>query len=270
MNNKDFLKDKCRELRIRLVQLTHSTGDVGAHIGGSLSLVEVIITIYYNFLKLVKSNTNSPNRNRFILSKGHSAMALYCVLEQIGLLSKDEVDQFEKNGSALYAHAHRNLDKGLEFSGGSLGLGVPYAVGVALMCKREGYTNRVYCLVGDGECDEGLVWEALMSAANLNLNNLTIVVDKNGFQSDGNKLDVLNQLSLNDKFKSFGFDTFEIDGHDIEELCECFSNIPSDKPSAVIANTLKGKGISFMEGNGLWHHGRLDINQYNLAISELQ
>ena len=257
-----------RELRLRILELTHGVGKNGAHVGGALSAVEIFVSVYHHILKFDINNPLDPSRDRFILSKGHSAMALYAILEQVGFMTKEEVDQFEVNGSPYYAHASRNLHKGIEFSGGSLSLGLSYGVGVAMVCKEKNLPNHIYVLVGDGECDEGLVWESLMSAANFNLTNLTVIVDCNGFQSDGNKLEVMNHFSLADKFASFGFSVHEIDGHDVESVCKAFNAKDPAKPNAVIANTKKGKGVSFMESNGVWHHGSLTVDQYNLAVSE--
>jgi len=268
MKSNEFLLAKCREMRLRLLQLTYSVGRSGAHIGGALSTVEALIILYHNFMNISVQNCQIPTRDRFILSKGHSAMALYCILEQIGLMPKEEVDQFEINGSPYYAHASRNLARGIEFSGGSLSLGLSYAIGVAVSCKKNNYNNHIYCMVGDGECDEGLVWEALMSAANFKLDNLTVIVDNNGFQSDGIKTDIMNHYSLSEKFKAFGFNVNEVDGHNLDALNQAFTNKSEHLPNVIISNTLKGKGVSFMAGNGIWHHGSLDSNQYQLAISE--
>lgn len=268
MQKIEYLKKMANILRLRILELTHSVGKNGAHVGGGLSAVEILVTLYGTILKFDTNNPLDKNRDRFILSKGHSALALFAILEQVGFLTKEELDQFEVNGSPYYAHASRNLLKGIEFSGGSLSLGLSYAIGVALVCKKEKLSNHIYVLVGDGECDEGLVWESLMSAANFNLTNLTVIVDCNGIQSDGYKLEVMNQFSLSDKFKSFGFNVKEINGHDINLLLESFESRDKTKPNAIIACTVKGKGVSFMENNINWHHGSLTADQYELAVSE--
>ena len=257
-------------MRKRLLELTYLSGKNGAHIGGSLSTVETLITLYYNHLKYDIKNPKDLNRDRFILSKGHSAMALFAILEQIGYIKKEELDTFESNGSKFYAHAKKDLEFGIEFSGGSLSLGLSYAVGVALICKRKKMNNHIYVMVGDGECDEGLVWEALMSAANFELNNLTVIVDCNGFQSDGIKKNIMQHFSLHSKIQSFGFKTISIDGHNIKEINNALNNKSNDTPNALICKTKKGKGISFMELNGDWHHGVLNQKLYNQAISELK
>jgi transketolase len=264
----DCLKEMSQNIRLRLLELTYGVGRSGAHIGGGLSVVELLTTLYGSILNFDKSNPNDINRDRFILSKGHSAIALYSVLEQVGFMSKEEVDQFEVNGSPYYAHASRNLSKGIEFSGGSLSLGLSFAVGVALSCKKDNLNNHIYVLVGDGECDEGLVWESLMSASHFNLANLTVIVDFNGCQSDGHTKEIMNKSTLGEKFKSFGFNVKEIDGHNLDLIYNAFVSRDHSKPNAIIAHTVKGKGVSFMENNPSWHHGYLSLEQYEQAKLE--
>lgn len=268
MYNTDYLKAFAHKMRLRILELAYGVGKSGAHVGGGLSTVEIFSTLYGSILKYDLNNPLDINRDRLIVSKGHCAIALFAALEQVGYISKDELDQFEVNGSSYYAHASRNLSKGIEFSGGSLSLGLSFAVGVALSNKIEGLNNHVYVIIGDGECDEGLVWESLMSAAHFNLTNLTVIVDCNDLQSDGVKKEIMNQFSLADKFTSFGFCTKEIDGHSIEELYNSFNSKSSTKPNAIIARTVKGKGVSFMENNKDWHHGVLSLSQYELAVAE--
>jgi len=268
MEKYDYLKEMSHELRLRILELTYGVKKSGAHVGGGLSCVEILASLYGSILKYDVNNPLDKNRDRFILSKGHSAIALFSALEQVGFLNKEELDQFETNGSPYYAHASRNLLKGIEFSGGSLSLGLSFAVGVALSCKKDCLKNHVYVLLGDGECDEGLVWESLMSASHFNLTNLTVIVDCNGLQSDGYTQDIMNHSSLAEKFKSFGFNTKEIDGHDLNILCESLVSKDLKRPNAIIAHTLKGKGVSFMENNKKWHHGSLSLNEYEIAVSE--
>jgi transketolase len=266
----DYLLGFAKKMRLRILELAYGVGKNGAHVGGGLSVVEILTTLYGAILNFDINNPFDKNRDRLIVSKGHCAIALFTALEEVGFLSKDELNQFEINGSPFYAHAFRNLSMGIEFSGGSLSLGLSYAVGVALSCKLESVNNHIYVLLGDGECDEGLVWESLMSAAHFNLTNLTIIVDCNDLQSDGLKKDVMNQISLADKFTAFGFHTSEINGHDIVELNKHLALKSPDKPNAIIAKTVKGKGVSFMENNKDWHHNVLSFSQYEKAIAELQ
>jgi len=268
MEKVDYLKEMSQKMRLRILELTYGAGANGAHAGGGLSSVEILAALYGGVLKFDKNNPLDNNRDRFILSKGHGAIALFSALEQIGFLTKDELDMFEKNGSPFYSHASRNLLKGIEFSGGSLSLGLSYAVGVALSCKKDNLNNHIYVLVGDGECDEGLVWEALASASYFNLTNLTVIVDFNNLQSDGYSKDIMDKSALGERFKSFGFSVREIDGHDINIINESFESRDISKPNAIIAHTIKGKGVSFMENNINWHHGILSRKQYEIAVSE--
>lgn len=245
------------------MRLSLNAGKNGAHVGGSLSAVEILCTLY-----AYANWDNGMSRDRIILSKGHAAMALFCVLERKGRLLKAETDTFETNGSYYYAHAKRNLEKSIEFSGGSLSLGISYAVGVALACKAKALDSKVYVVVGDGECDEGLVWESAMAASNYHLDNFTVIVDCNGIQSDGFTDEVMRSASLSDKFKAFGFDSYDVDGHDANQLLTALQ-VEQLYPRAIIAHTVKGKGISSIENRPEWHHGVVTPEFYNQVISEL-
>ena len=256
-----------KQMRLDAITATYQVGNTGAHIGGTLSMIEIMAALYVGVMNLSPENLKSPTRDRFILSKGHGVLAQYVALKQIGVISPEELQTFKQNGTRLYAHPSRNADIGIEFSSGSLGQGVSLAVGVALALKKKGNPARVYVLVGDGECDEGSVWEALASASHFGLDNLTVIVDKNALQYDGETDTILSMNSLSQKFEAFGFDTQELDGHSVEKLLYAFQK-PSDRPKAIVANTVKGKGVSFMEGNALWHNGKLSEKQYIQAIEE--
>ena len=259
------LNQDCLSLRQRIVELSYKAGKNGAHVGGSLSLVEILRALME---VLNRDPQHLENRDRLILSKGHGALALYCTLERKGILTTEEVDTFETNGTDYFAHAKRNVEKGVEFSGGSLSLGLSYAIGVALGCKAKQIDNHVYVIVGDGECDEGLVWESLMAASKYQLDNLTVIVDCNGLQSDGFTKDVMDTSSLSDKFTAFGFDVTEVDGHDVLALMNAFGN-RSLKPQTIIARTVKGKGLSFVENDPKWHHGVMSEKLFEQAKEEL-
>ncbi len=259
-----------RKTRCRVLELGLLAGKNGSHQGSGMSIVDILSVLYGGVLNVSKENLNRPERDRFILSKGHAALALYSILEQKGFLTKEETDTFESNGTAYYAHAYRDLTRGIEFSGGSLSLGLSFGVGVALSCKRTGMNNRVVVLVGDGECDEGLVWESAMAAGNFLLSNLTVIVDCNGMQSDGMKAEIMNHFSISEKFQAFGFDVVEIDGHQHEAIEAALRFRHNTKPVAIVANTMKGKGISFMEGNPDWHHGILTQALFDTAMAELE
>ena len=257
---------ECKEIRKRILELARGAGSNGSHLGGSLSSVEIINTLYHSGFNLCSS---VETRDRLILSKGHSALALYCVLESVGVLTHEDALSFERNGSSFYAHARRNLLKGIEFSGGSLSLGVSFAVGVALACKSKGLNNRLFVLLGDGECDEGLVWESVMSAVNYRLDNLTLIVDCNGLQSDGFTKDVMDHAPLEEKFKGFGCRVLSVDGHDEAALAAAYKETSDGTPLVIVAHTVKGKGVSFMENVQAWHHGAMTEKQYEQAIEEV-
>ncbi len=258
------LKTRCRVLELGLLAGKH-----GSHLGSGMSIVDILSVLYGSVLEVSKDNLISPERDRFILSKGHGAVALYAALEQKGFLTPEETRTFESNGTAYFAHAHRDLTRGIEFSGGSLSLGMSFSVGVALSCKRAGMNNRVVVLVGDGECDEGLVWESAMAAGNFSLSNLTVIVDCNGMQSDGKKSEIMNHFSVANKFRAFGFEVTEIDGHQHQAIEAALRLRHESRPVAIIAQTVKGKGVSFMEGNPDWHHGILTQSLFDTAMAEL-
>lgn len=270
MKNIDYLKELSQNIRLRILELAYGVGKNGSHVGGALSSSDILATLYGSILKYDLNDPVNPSRDRFILSKGHAAIALYATLEKIGYLTNDEVNLFEVNGSPFYAHASRNIMKGIEFSGGSLSLGLSFGVGVAIACKKEGLNNQIYVLLGDGECDEGLVWEAAMSASHYKLDNLTVIVDCNGLQSDGSSDDVMTKTPLAEKFGAFGFNATEINGHDICMIYNSLQSKKSSKPNAIVAKTVKGKGVSFMENNKNWHHGVLTLNEYEQAMDEIK
>ena len=257
---------ECKDIRKRILELAFRAGSNGSHLGGSLSAVEILNSLYHSDFNF---NPSDESRDRLILSKGHAALALYCVLESVGIISKEEAETFEQNGTTLFAHAKKNITKGIEFSGGSLSLGISYAVGVALACKSKGLNNRIFVLLGDGECDEGLVWEAVMSAVNYHLDNLTFMVDCNGLQSDGYTKDVMDHSPLEKKFEGFGCKVVSVDGHSEKEMLDAYKVESKDCPLVIVAHTVKGKGVSFMENLQQWHHGTLSQAQYEQAMKEV-
>lgn len=255
-------------IRKDIIKTGYLSGKKGAHFGGSLSMAEILATLYDSFVSYDLSDLE--HRDRVILSKGHAALALYCTLYERGIITKEELESFEQNGSDLIAHSKRDLLKGQEFSGGSLSLGLSHAVGTAYACMLKGLTCRVYAIVGDGELNEGLVWEALMFANQKNLHNLTLIVDHNHLQADGTIEEVMNTDPLKEKLSAFGFDTQEVDGHSVEALFEALSKPATTQPSAIIAETVKGKGVSFMENKAKWHHGSLNESRFQKAMKELE
>lgn len=257
---------ECKDIRKRILELAFRAGSNGSHLGGSLSAVEILNTLYHSGFTF---NPADETRDRLILSKGHAALALYCVLESVGIITKEDAETFEQNGTTLFAHAKKNISKGIEFSGGSLSLGISYAIGVALACKSKGINNRIFVLLGDGECDEGLVWEAVMSAVNYHLDNLTFIIDCNGLQSDGYTKDVMDHSPLEKKFEGFGCKVVSVDGHSEKEMLNAYKVESNECPFVIVAHTVKGKGVSFMENLQQWHHGTLSQSQYEQAMEEV-
>ena len=263
-NELDFI---CNDVRKNIIELAYRAGANSAHCGGSLSAVEIFVTLYHKFLKM--DVNDMANRDRLIISKAHASLAQYCVLASKGVLTREDLLSFEQNGSQYTVHAHKNIEKGFEFSGGSLGLGMSYAVGVAYALKEKGSKARVYVVLGDGECDEGIVWESMMFAKHNALCNLVVIVDHNHLQADGFVEDVMDTANLADKFRSFGFCTYEVDGHSIAELSSAYSKQSDIVPTAIVAETIKGKGVSFMENKYNWHFSVLPEGKYKKAMSEL-
>ena len=266
MTNKE-LQILANKIRKDVVQATYSTGKSGAHIGGSLSCADILAVLYGNHMRT--DAIHNDNRDRFIMSKGHAALAQYCVLKEIGILTQEELETFDKDGSEYVAHTRKNESKGLDFSGGSLGLGMSFAAGVALACKQRQYDNHIYVLLGDGECDEGIVWEAILFAAHDHLNNLTIIVDYNHLQADGLIEEVVSLGDLREKMHSFSDNVHVVDGHNVQAIDEALSAPMTTSPKIIIAETIKGKGVSFIENKYNWHHGSLNEAKYNKAMAEL-
>lgn len=241
------------ELRIRIVQVLGRGGR--GHVGTSLSPVEILRVLYDSVLRYDPKNPKSPQRDRFILSKGHGCIALYVLLQEKGFFPEEELWKFCRFDGILGGHPDPKVP-GIEVSTGSLGHGLPIAVGMAINAKYERAAHRVFVVLGDGECDEGSVWEAAMSAAKHKLDNLTVMVDYNKQQSYASTYEVLDLEPFADKWRSFGFSCREIDGHDVTSLEEAFKDLPFEpgKPSAIICHTVKGKGIGFAENDLKWHH----------------
>ncbi|MEG2341174.1 MAG: transketolase [Odoribacter sp.] len=263
------IQELAKRMRLKALEMAFKSGKNGAHLGGGLSVIEIMATLYGGVLRLDFQDPYDENRDRLVVSKGHCVLAYYTALREAGFITDEEIDSFETIGACLHGHACRSLKKGIEFSGGSLSMGFSFAVGQAIACKKKKLNNRVYCIVGDGECDEGLIWEAAMAASNFSLSNLTVIIDKNNLQYDGSTVCVMNSDSLADKFRSFGFETYEIDGHDCEVLLSVLTR-KNGKPVCIVANTVKGKGVSFMEGVREWHHGVLSQIQYEQAAKEVE
>ena len=265
------IKNFSLEVKKNILEMALAAGASSAHFGGALSIVEIISILFAHQMKIDKKNVNWEKRDRFILSKGHACLAYYAALCEIGYISKEELKTFEKNDSNLLGHPVKNTKLGIDFSNGSLGMGLSLGIGVALSSKKKKLNFNVYVILGDGECNEGSVWEAAMAAPNFKLDNLYVIIDKNNFQQTGSNKEIMNVENLKDKWSSFGWHAIELDGHNIEDLFEFFKNSQKiNKPKAIIANTVKGKGFSFSENNNQWHHSVLTKSLYEKAIKEIK
>ena len=265
------LKNKSREIRIDILNSIFRSG--AGHIGGSFSCVEILISIFFNQLKLDPINLNSPDRDRFILCKGHAAVALYVILSHLNIIDKLELNTICKLGSRLQGHPDMHKTPGIEISTGSLGQGLSVACGLAYSSKYLLWNKfRVYALLGDGELNEGQVWEAALFASHHKLDNLVGIIDRNRFQYTGKTDNILSLNNLIDKWSAFGWKTYEVDGHDLDQINNAFRNAEcfKDIPQIIVANTIKGKGVSFMENNNEWHGRIPDSKQYDDALKELK
>lgn len=264
-------KEKACAVRTDIITMLHEAKS--GHPGGSLSCADILAALYFGgVLRHDPNNPDDPSRDRFILAKGHAAPALYATLAEAGYFPVEELKTLRKLGSRLQGHPDSNLTPGVEVSTGSLGQGLSIAAGLAAGLRLEGASQRVFTVMGDGECEEGQVWEAATFAAHQKLGNLIAVVDLNGLQIDGHTEDVCASGNLKDKFSAFGWEVHEVDGHDVDALIELLSALKAsdtDAPKAVIAHTLKGKGVSFMEDQAGWHGKAPNDEETERALAEL-
>lgn len=240
------------------------------HIGPSFSIVEILVALYFNQLNTSPNNSLDSDRDRFILSKGHACATLYAVLAERGFMSKNDLESFAVNGGILEQHPNKDLKKGIEVSTGSLGHGLSIGTGMALSGKVDKRSYKVYVLLSDGELNEGSVWEAVMFASHHKLSNLIAIVDFNKIQALGYTKEIVNLDPLGEKWKGFGWNVQEIDGHDFKQIFNALNSFSNEKPNVVILHTLKGKGVSFMEDQLLWHYRAPDDREYELALKELK
>lgn len=263
---------KANEIRIDIVSMIAEAGS--GHPGGSLSCADILTALYFgDVMKHDPADPKMEGRDRFFLAKGHAAPALYATLAHAGYFPREELSTLRKLGSRLQGHPDSSLVPGVEVSTGSLGQGLSIAAGCACGLRLSGDDARVFAVLGDGECEEGQVWEAAMFAAHEKLGNLIAIIDNNGLQIDGRICDVCNPGDLGAKFTAFGWDVVEVDGHDVESLVETLSALKAaggEKPHAVVAHTVKGKGVSFMEDQAGWHGKAPNAEQLEIALAELQ
>lgn len=259
-----------KRMRKHVLDMALTAGAGSSHFGGGLSIIEITATLYGAIMRLDKNNPEWSERDRFILSKGHGVLGYYTALAEVGLLPLEDLKTFEKTESYLLGHPVINREKGIEFSNGSLGMGLSLGIGVAFAGRRRDQKYKVYVIMGDGECNEGSVWEAAMAATQFKLNNLVAIIDRNNFQQTGANSDIMSVGDLAAKWASFGWDVTEVDGHNVGELYDSLGMVSASvKPVAIIAHTVKGKGFSFSENENAWHHAPLSKSQYELAVDEL-
>lgn len=261
------LKLKANEARIDIINMIAKAKS--GHPGSSLSFIDILICLYFEVMKYNKDSIDNPERDRFVLSKGHGAPALYAVFKQLGLVTPDELNTLRQIGSPLQGHPDKKKLKGVEMSTGSLGQGLSVANGMALAARLDKSNRHIYALLGDGEMQEGQVWEAVLTAANYKLNNLTAIIDRNGLQIDGKTEQVKALGDVGEKLKAFGWDVKTINGHDYSAIIDALK-YRSDRPVAIVASTIKGCGVSFMENEVKWHGTATNPEETAAAIKELE
>ncbi len=264
------LKEISRQIRVDILKMLNTAKS--GHTGGSLSAVEILVSLFYVIMNHRPNDPKWEERDRFVLSKGHAAPLFYTVLAHCGYFPKEELKTLRQLGSRLQGHPKANSVPGVEVSTGSLGQGLSIANGIALGLRLSGKSSRVYVLLGDGEIQEGMVWEAAMSASHYSIDNLCAIVDNNGFQIDGAVHQVMNIYPIGDKFSAFGWKVFEVNGHDFNELIDALNEAKTvrGKPSVIIAKTVKGKGVSFMEGKYEYHGVPPTDEELSRALKELR
>lgn len=269
----DYIK-KGKELRQDVIKMTHEAKS--GHPGGALSMIEILMALYYGVMNIDPKNPKKEDRDLFVLSKGHACPAYYAILADIGFFPKEDLLKLRKIDSSLQGHPDSRKTKGVDVNSGSLGQGASVSVGLALAAKKKyetkitGRCQKVYTIIGDGESDEGLVWEAMMSASHYKLDNLTFILDNNGLQIDGTNDEVMSLGDIKKKAEAFGFATYEVDGHDTEAIIKVLNEEVKDKPKYIIAHTIKGKGVSFMEKQVGWHGKAPNDEEYEIAMKELE
>jgi transketolase len=264
------LKEMAKRLRRHVITMIATAGS--GHPGGSLSAADIVTALYFKVLRHNPQNPQWQNRDRFILSKGHAAPILYAALAESGYFPVAELATLRKLGSRLQGHTDRNLTPGVEMSAGSLGMGLSFAIGIALAARLEHRDYKIYALLSDGECDEGQTWEAALSAAHFKIDNLVAIVDCNQIQLSGWTRDIMNLEPLNQKWQAFGWRTLDIDGHDLNQILTAFQEAKKikGKPTVIIARTVKGKGVSFMENNVAFHGKAPPPEEAERALKELE
>ena len=267
--SKEELKSLCKRVRLLGLEMALAAGKRGAHVSGSLSCVEIYAVLYGAIMNYDAENPLLEERDRFIAGKEHARLTEYPLMSEMGFFPKEVLNTYEENDGLIVGH-QRNLNLGFEYASMSLGMELSFAVGKALMAKRTGKKYRIYSLLGDAECEEGSIWEAFITAAHYKLDNMTIIIDRNYMSVDGNTEELMAQLDMQKKLEAFGWESVTVDGHDLDALIDALSYKPNGKPYAVIARTVKGKGVSFIENNKAWHQAVLSEMQYRQAVEEIE
>ena len=267
--NKEEIKALCKRMRLHAMDMALAAGSRGAHVSGSLSCIEIYAVLYGTILNYDLDNPLWNDRDRFIAGKEHARLAEFPARAEMGFYPVDVLNSFEENDGFLVGHQLKR-EIGNEYGSMSLGMEMSFVVGKAIIAKQTQQKYHVYCLLGDAECEEGSVWESFISAAHYKLDNLTVIIDRNYMSVDGNTEKLMAQLDMQKKMEAFGWESVTIDGHDIHQLIEAMSHKPQGKPYAIIAKTVKGKGVSFIENNKSWHQSVLNENQYHQAVEEIQ
>ncbi|WP_286809260.1 transketolase [Leclercia sp. UBA2479] len=261
-------ENAARRIREQILRVAHHAPSDGVHISPALSMVDILSVLYGEVMRYEAKDITRSDRDVFILSKGHAALGLYATLCEFGIMTEEQLNTFELNGSVLQVHPTKHPEYGIDFSGGSLAQGLSFATGLALGRRLKGEPWHTYALVGDGECNEGAIWECAFMAAHHHVDNLTLIVDRNGLQSDGHTEDVM-RMDLEALWRACHWETLVCDGHDLRELADAFAQPHNGKPKVIIADTIKGKGVSFMENNKEFHRNRISAQQLSDALVEL-
>lgn len=276
LNSKKQLENKIikttERMKLHALEMAFNAGKNGAHLGSAFSCMEIMAVLYGYVLKYDIGNPIWDERDRFIASKAHCVLAYYTALQEAGFLLDQDLNTFEKNGTFLAGHPVLDYEKGIEYSGGSLGMALSVGVGMAIAAKQDKKQYRSFILLGDGELNEGSNWEAFLAGAHFKLDNLVAIIDKNGLQNDGDTEEIMGLGNLEAKLVAFDWEVIQVNGHDISQLIEVFDSITKikNKPVAIIARTVKGNGISFMKNVKEWHHGVLSQKQYERAILDIR
>ena len=267
--NEEEIKAMCKRMRLHAMDMALAAGNRGAHVSWSLSCIEIYAVLYGTILNYDIDDLLWNDRDRFIAGKEHARLAEFPARAEMGFYPVDVLNSFEQNDGLLVGHQLKR-EIGNEYGSMSLGMEMSFVVGKAIIAKQTEQKYHIYCLMGDAECEEGSVWESFISAAHYKLDNLTVIIDRNYMSVDGNTEELMAQLDMQKKMEAFGWESVTIDGHDIHQLIEALSHKPQGRPYAIIAKTVKGKGVSFIENNKSWHQSVLNENQYQQAVEEIK